>query len=92
MKTMLEILKLVQKELNSDHEISGLCNVAWRLEHLGVLTSEEVSLFTNYVADNQTRMSKIWQEFDGGLFHYPIGYKYPRKRFINRHIKLLEQQ
>ncbi len=92
MKTMLEILKLVRKELDCDCTIGGMCRAGFRLEEREVLTEKEVDLFCKYVRDNQTRISKIWQRFKGSLYHYPWGWKYPRKRFLDRHIKLLEKQ
>ena len=83
-RSNLEILKILLENIHLLHSQIGLCGLSLMLNWKEKITTKEQKAFQNYLVD----------VFPGceGSYIWPIGQKEPRIEWLNKQIKLLENQ
>lgn len=83
-RSNLKILKILLENIHLLHSQIGLCGLSMIMDWQGKITTKEQKAFQNYLFD-------IFPGYEGSYI-WPIGQKEPRIEWLNKQIKLLENQ
>lgn len=89
MKTNLQLLKLVEKEVSKEKDSDYCSCLCLQIENLygeRTISKEEKSKFLNYLDRNKPIGAVV------GDYYFPAGEKIPRLKWLNKHIKKLSKK
>jgi hypothetical protein len=89
MRTTGELLRVLRGHLYW-LEDWGLCSIVHHMRDSAHISFDEWELLMDYIHDNRpNRFSSIGAFLAStSLYYWPRGWKYPRRRWLNKHIKL----
>lgn len=88
MKPMIEILKLVRAHMDVERGFTGMCWTSLRLYLIGTLKLDEMEAFKAFIQYHKPK--KMWHLNEE--FFFRRGDKRPRRKFLDRLIKQLEEE
>jgi len=88
MRSMLEIVRLVRAYMETEKNYGGMCSTAGEMWNRNLLTNTERGQFTEYIKLFRPKL----RHKGNPSFFFRIGDKRPRRKFLDRLIKQLEEQ
>jgi len=88
MRSMLEIVRLVRTYMETEKRYGGMCSTAGEMWCRNLLTEAERARFTEYIKLFRPKL----RHKGNSLFFFRPGDKRPRRKFLDRLIKQLEEQ